>query len=329
VVATCLPGYWPCASGCCTFTSEAVETLTGNWRDYDIAVESTGTPHLAWLSTGGLYHGRKSGATWSKQQVDAEGYRHVSLALASSQPWIAYQSYAATSFNLKVARFSGGWTLDELTNPGCCSSSTALSIDANGRGYVAFNADYSNNGGDVRTYGRPASTWVYNGAFGYPRQWTAMDTAAESAGVQHVAYADAYSGISDIRWTGTSYAQQVVNGGTKDASVHLSIRGNVRAMVYCGSSVGLHYASYANSLWTHQQLTASASWHCDVAVDGAGAAHIVYYDSAAKKVVYRKGPGGTPAPFAEADAAGVAIAVDGANQPHMAYARNNVLHYAH
>lgn len=329
VADTCSPGYWKCGNDCCTFATENVDTVGGNWMDYDIAVEGGGVPHVAWLASDGLHYGKKQGASWAKQSVDAAAYRHVSIALTpASSPWIAYQSYAASAFSLKVARMETGFVIDNVDNPGCCSSSTTLAISSAGTGYIAFNADYSNNGGDVRTYGRPATTWVYHSAYGYPTQWTQFDTAADSGGLQHVAYADSYSGIVELTWNGTSYNALPVDAGTKAASVHYSIKGAARGIVYCGSVAGVQFAQYASSTWSHEAVSAGGSYNCDVAVDSAGDAHVVFVANG--KIVYAKRSSGwTLMPFADADDLTAAISVDAAKKPHILYSKGKTLYYAH
>ncbi len=269
-------------------------------------------------------YAKKSGGTWTRKVIDTAAYRHATIALDGTQsPWVAYQTYEAT-FRLKVARPSPtGFSIDDVTNPGCCSSTSRIVAGAGGV-FLSWNGDYSNNGGDTRAYKYSGSGWDYLGAHGYagPRFGAGVD----AAGKLHVGYDDSYGGIKEVVHDGVKYSSAVIASGIKGAATTLDIEGTHRGVLYCAPSVGVKLAR-AGSSWTTDTVTSNSSYYCDVSFDPTGRAHVVYKDNVTKNVHYANSGDGYKA-LTVSPGTFVAIAADKSGGPHIAYSNGGSVYYA-
>jgi hypothetical protein len=249
--------------------------------------------------------------------VDSTAYRHTSIALDSnSNPWIAYQTYD-TSFHVKVARWAGSqFTIQDVTNPGCCSDTTVMAAGSNGGVFVAYNGDYSNNGGDVTAFQWTGTSFSPIGAYGgYPASPFGADV--DSAGKLHVGYADEYGGLIDLLYD-TSTTATAVDSTIKSGFTQVDIEGAKRGIVICSSAVGVKLARF-DGIWTLDNVATSASGTslgCAVAVDKTGGYHIGY--AASGKVNYTDSTSSYKA-VAIADGDGIALAVDPSGKPQVLY----------
>jgi hypothetical protein len=328
VAKTCQSGYWKCGTSCCTFTTETVDSVDDDYDDIDIAVDAQGTPHLAYERADGAAYAKKSGSSWSKTLIDSAGYRSASITLVSGQPWVAFQTYQNTAFDVRVGRWNGsGFSVDSLTDPGCCSSWTGIAAAGTGAD-VAFRADYSNNGGDLRSFGWNGSSWQYRAAHGYYSSWRRGGMASDASGVAHMVYSDQYSGLEEVTWSGTQYVATNVDTAAKHVDAKIAINGSSRGILYCSSS-GLQYARWSGSSWSLESVKSGSIAGCDVAIDATGRIHVSFVDGGTTITYgsWQSGSGWSFVPITTGTTS--AIAVDGSGNPRIVYVNSGQIHYAH
>ncbi len=229
--------------------------------------------------------------TWSKQKIDkssmpsSSGASHA-LALDSyDRPHVVYTGY--NDYSLKYAWFDnaeGKWkneTVDPYANMGPFSSAA---IDSSNHLHVAY---ISKDQRSLEYYYYDGLTWtnttVYNGGNSYAvGSYCSIDV--DGSGKPHIAFAKNYNELNYARFDGTQWIIVRVPGQyAADVSIDVTEAG-LPSIAFTdhgnGTNAELKYTWYDGQQWRVQVIdTDGDTGHgSKLAVDSAGAAHIVYYD---------------------------------------------------
>ena len=301
-----------------------------------LALDGEGRPHVAYGGNlagtyeYGLKYAWHDGSTWQIEMVDdsvSPGW-HNSLALDSlDNPHIAYHDPGEA---LKYAHYySGSWHIQAVQSGADLGEKASLALDSSGMPHIAY-WDYTNH--RIRYARRVGADWqietvVTFVATGYD---TSLSFALDASDQPHISYYDydLYR-LRYARKVGSAWQSETVDPEDyrgQGCSLVVDAQGYPR-ISYAGD--GLMYARYDGATWRITQVDAgwSAGSRSSLALDGAGRPHIAYniWAYPEHELRYARFDGfdwqieilDTAAETSRYDA--MSLALDGDNQPHIAY----------
>lgn len=241
-----------------------------------------------------------SAATWTTTTVDSTGDVGKFASLAADGNNKLHISYFDTAAALKyTTNNSGSWPAQgsAIVPASVTAAGTGITIDAANNPHISYYTSPTNGRGGIRSIDFLNGSWTasgsINGVFApAPEQTTA------------IANRDGYSHITYVR----------------------NVNGNMASLYYAKNVNANSYAS-----WSFQELdnTHLSGTNSSVAVDSAGKVYIVGYNSASTDLFYYTNESGSWSAYALATSTtevigkGCALAIDGANNLHLAYLRSS------
>ena len=321
-----------------------------------LALDATGDPHFAYVArlepTAEIspIYTWWNGDVWQSEVIEdfGEGWAHsIALDLASTgQPVIAYIQANVPSWppppppahhRLRVgSRTAGGWQIEqiyEFYQYGENDRSLSLALDSNDLPHLALE-EHGDSGPsyfrrDVQGWTQQPLLGTESGVAGIALALDALDQPL----VSYLIHAGDTISVEVRRLTGGAWQTQLAATTQSGGSPALAVDGAGQAVVGFRDIGRLRTAHEQGATWDSTTVDdeADVGWGGALALDAAGRAHVVYYDSLPGqghlKYALQEAHGWSSEivdPFAGADISWwgneyAAIAVDGSNRPHLAY----------
>lgn len=297
-----------------------------------LAADKAGNLHAAYRGTTGTqelqYAKRNPAGAWGGAVTLDPGtvVTNVVLALdAADNPVIAYRDASASQ--LKVARFSGSWSISVVEAGSFAPGGAA--VDASGAVNISYYDAAAKHLKFARSNGAAWSTQTVDGSFADTGRESAL--ALDASQQPNISYYDASNAA-------LKFASATAGGGwsiaTVDAGVTLStgcvlaLDGESRAHIAYADVAGgaVKYASMTASGWlvrTVDSVGGLGGLRVGMALDGAGAASLSYSDRAAGSLKHAQWTGtafSTQTIDSSADQGlESSLALDGAGNVHIGY----------
>jgi hypothetical protein len=274
-----------------TWTKEVADDGGSHSNAVSIGVDAGGVVHLSYFeSTNGyLGHATRSAAgVWTFEKVDSGGVgTYSSLALdGAGRPRISYWDY--TNGHLKYAAWDGSaWNITPVDTAGNVGIHTSLALDASGQPRIAYQ--------DATTFSVKYAEWTGS-------TWVVTSPPMGHDSLPHLAIDGAGNPwISDYgydlyrprlshrvgsTWVKETFASDDPAG--QPTAVAREPSGNV-ALAYTGSPGStLRLARLSSGAWTNETVDEyrEAGQESQLALDGAGLAHISYLNNTRHEVWY-------------------------------------------
>lgn len=270
---------------------EAHDVARTVWRDADLALDSTGTVHLAYLYAGGLVHAWGPAGAWSTELVDAAGTCDASLALdARDVPHLVYR--AASPPELRYAeRASGAWLAERVdaADLGCVvgGARLALAVESDGTPHVVHAGTARGLLHGVRRAGVWSHETIEEGSV------TGSALALAADGTPHVAFVDAQLVLwHALREASGSWSRTRIDPEPNVATPALALDAHGHAHVaYLQESYGgeLRWATDELGAWRVVPVAPAVYADVALALDPGGALHVSYFDAHGARVAVRRG----------------------------------------
>lgn len=334
VATACSANAWPCASGCCSFTTETVDSNVSGYGRVSIAVDASSAPLIAYVhsasgsNSGGLYYATRASGTWTPHLVDAQGYRNAAIDLFGSEIRFAYQTYTmAESFQMKYAHLTAGGTPsieNTMGGGGCCDTLSLIGHDSSGTPLIMNNYDQSNNGGDLIFMRRGSGSWSFERPNLYHTSGSFFGFAVNAQGLAATVVA---SGGLIYSERGTPWSQTTVDPASGGGDLAFTASG-VPVIVEVSGGAVLVWKKNGSS-WQQTTVDTGQVYTPRLAIAPNGEWRVVYQRTS-ELVVALETPGGPVVRTVAPSTSGHSIAVDASGAPHIAWADSGgVLHYAH
>lgn len=315
------------------FEYETIDHEGDTGRSPSIAVETDGTPHVAYIDATRhmLRHALRTESGWSREDLEPVwDERGCSLALdAQGRPYVAFIAGGSAS----CAVWDGSrWRVEFL---GGCNGTSTLALTAAPDGSVHACIQGSCSGGIY--YGivshaiRVGDAWaesviesrIDNFAF-----HGIVSIAARDSSDPHIAlWNDSSGGVGYVRKTGGQWVREVVGSGGAN-TIALDASG-VPHVVFGDAAVrGLRLGVRGPQGWSVSAVDGSADAGGEsfaVAVGTDGGIHIAYYDATDRDVEYARRPAGSAVWSIQTVAAAgdvgstLDLALDARDEVHIAY----------
>lgn len=315
------------------FSFEAVEGGGGfdAGSSPSLAVDRSGNLHAAYRGTTGtqeLRYAKRTAGVWSTPVTVESGVVVSDVVLAvdsSGNPAIAYRDTGAPS--LKVARFSGSWTVSVVESGNFTPGGVA--VDASGGASVSY---YDGANARLKYARYEGAAWststVDNGTADTGR---ASSLALDASQSPHISYYDATnmslkyaSATASVGWS-TSTVDSGVDVGTA-CVLALDGFGDPHVVYGDGTNQDVKYASRTASGWTIRAVESAGNIggaRLGLALDGAGNASVSYSDRGAAVLKYARWTGtafSTQTVDSSADdGLESSLTLDGSGNAHIAY----------
>ena len=314
-------------------TTEVVSTeSTSTSSSPTIAVDGDGNAHVAWedytnYSGQDIFYKRwnVTSSTWTTTEVVSTEYTSTSSSPTiavdgAGNVHVAWEDYTdyydREIFYKRWNVTSSTWTTTEVvsTEYTSTSSSPTIAVDGDGNAHVAWHDDSSNFGPGIgwnilyKRWNATSNTWttteaVFTESIGSSSSPT---IAVDGAGNAHVAWEDyaSYGGSGTDRdifykrwnatsntWTTTEVASTESTSGSYSPTIAVDGAGNAHVAWYdytdyggSGTDVDIFYKRWdaTSNTWTTTEVVSTESTddsrNPSIAVDGAGNAHVAWYD---------------------------------------------------
>jgi hypothetical protein len=261
--------------------------------DVSLALDTAGTPHIAYTIGTSLKHAVKSAGTWSVATVDSTGLFQSGCALAvdaSGAPHVCWSPNGAWY----AEKTSGVWNAEPI-DPSAASSQVALALDASGVPHVV----YKISGGDLKYAVRTGSGWVTEPID--PQGW-GPSLVFDADGDPHVAYALStgplkYAVRKSGNWTYVTVDSVATSGGSgyfDPPTLRLDAGGDPHLSYMANDpDFDLKYAERAGGVWTTTVVDSVGfvGWYNSLALDAADRPHVTY-TGGSDELVYARHDGG-------------------------------------
>jgi uncharacterized repeat protein (TIGR01451 family) len=294
-----------------------------------LQIDAAGRPHIAY---GGdhLYYAWYDGMSWQKEVVDDSLRVGTGASLALDGAGVAHVAYwdERNRALLYAKRDPSGWRVETIASVASLNGSPSLGLDGQGWPHVAY-FDYI--GQELRYAYRDALGWhvrvvermaAYSGAD--------ASLALDGQGQAHISYSVTgllkYAHQDGAGWR----VETVPEAGNPLAATSLALDGQGWPHIAYGSG---HYGSQDGE--ARYAYRDAAGWHVEtveqvgdyyvgpsLALDGAGLAHLTYYDGVSQtlKYAWRDSAGWHPEVLANMPyASSASLALDGDGAPHVAH----------
>lgn len=278
----------PCASGCCTWTTELVDETGNVGRFASLALDDTGRAVVAYydLDRGALRLARQQSSGWDRTTVDADGMAGAFAALAldaMGRAWISY--YVVRDGALRVAREdAASFTIETVDGvEGDAGWFTSIAINARGEPRVAHHDFDAGTLGYV-SGGASWSRVRLDGGAPAHRVGRHTSLALDGAGRPHITHEDAT--LEALRWThfdGGGWRHEIVDD--RDAptasSVAIGPDGQPRVAYHASGTEDVRLATrMPDGRWQRVDVSTEGDLgrHLSLALDAEGRARIAFRD---------------------------------------------------
>lgn len=206
------------------WVSQVVDDLSGPCQETELALDSGGKPHVAYLAgepgnSPRLFYAHQTGSGWQLELVASSPLTH-NLALAvdsAARPHLVYIDHSQATDTLVYAyRTTAGWQRTNLLAGAGDNAAPALSLDKQGRPHVAY-LHATASGNEIRYAYRDAAGWhtetVQSGA---GRVYRRPSLAVGSDGVPRILCASQNEG--DAKWLITYFARGGAGGWQSEST---------------------------------------------------------------------------------------------------------------
>ncbi|MEM3432778.1 MAG: hypothetical protein QXU79_00685 [Candidatus Micrarchaeaceae archaeon] len=306
--------------------------------DYNpsIALDSSGTPHIAYGSYGyGLRYAHRVGGIWQKEVIEGgthKGYADVSLVLdALDHPHIAYWEYMSST--LRYAWNDGtDWYTETIDTRG---ERTSMALDTEGRLHLAYFA-----GGELRYALRSGTTWYTETVDPLTGAWTQeLSLDLDNFNRPHVSYVAIplhlrYAYRDESGWH-IEEISPTLAGRYNSLALDSAGRPHITSAAFC-PQWGLCYAYKDDTGWHVEQVDggwpADVGWGSSLVLDAEDRPYISYYDEKNDDLRFAYHTGTAWITETAADEIAVwettSIALDAFGRPHIAYSGHWSTKYA-
>jgi hypothetical protein len=324
--------------------SESVDQDGDVGLQSDIALDSTGRPHISYYAANGdLKYAYYDGSIWKTELVDSTGnavasYYVTSLALDSSdRPYISYSGYE----DIRYAWLDGSAWITETVDTCYFGCSPSLALDSHDHPHIAYNPmlvlKYIWHDGSTWNEGPPSDSSLF--AFPIEPGWAVgvPSLALDSADRPHMSYYTEKSVDSKLMYaTHDGATWQILTVETADLVGYdnsLALDSADRPHISYDDSSGtnflsdLKYAVFDGVTWDIQDVDSDEVedvGRCSsLALDSAGHPHIIYYDGDNRALKYARYNGTIwgiqTVDGEEFDVRCGSLVLDSAGQPHLSY----------
>lgn len=322
------------ASPSMTVQDVAVQANVSNCH---LAVDAQGIVHISYYDedAGSLMHATNAGGRWTTEVIAGKGLAGSANSIAVDSQGKVHMSYVGAERDgygdLMYATDEGGSWSSIVVDDGYVTGYTSIAVDSLDHIHISYHTGHDYDNDSLKYATNAGGSWsverVDTGMSGY---YNAI--AVDPQGNVHIiSYAGVggmplkYSTNAGGSWSTQNMEDSVWIGSF--CSIAADPMGRLHAAISTSdkiSQVDLKSAVYSGSSWSSEAIGFGGYvWDRSIALDGKGAAHICYRDSAANELMYATDAGGTWSNMTIAAlgsaSAFASIAVDAEGAAHLCY----------
>ncbi len=308
-----------------------------------IQLDSSGTPHVAYIDNETVHYGYWNGSGWELQVVDTAGFDNVytSLALGSDDnPHIAYYAFNGSLNTLRYARLiNNTWVIENLDFNIINSDFLSIAVDEYDQAYIAYR-DAHFGDGTLRCIFFYDCDWHRGIVDNSGRNPSIKVNYPGSPGISY--YDPVMRVLKYARYTGSWQTMFVDYSGDTGyySSLAIDSNHNPKIVYFDSANLQIKYAQYEATVWSIESVDMrnDVGYFCSVALDANDTPHFSYTYAEEPEgyfeIIYAYKAGGSYHKQVVLGSDGMAsmspIALDDDSQPHILYSRglgNPTLNY--
>lgn len=264
-----------------------------SWREADLALDSRGGVHLAYLGPAGLVHASGGPGSWSSEVVDAQAFCDASLGLdATDGLHLAYHVSTTTPEVRYASMYSGSWLAERVdaADSGCASgvSTLSLAVEGDGTPHLAYSGPAPGYALHYAT--RSGGGWVRETVDAGPIVRPSLGLAPD--GTPNLAFVDGQGSLRLARReaSGTWAVESVDEERWADTpSLVMDPTGKAHVSYFSSGRGGeLRYATNAGGTWRVVRVAPATYSDTALALDDRGGIHIASFDAASARISTRR-----------------------------------------
>ncbi len=333
-------------------TQQVVQGNETGWINA-LALDGDGHPHILYVTYRDpviypqnyayLMHAWNDGQGWQVEVVDEGMEVGVPLSAAVDANGTLQVAYSGPLYDdsVRYARRDGnGWSKEVVLGKGTTISSISLALDRAARPHIVYSL-YDSAANISRLYHAwrdDAGQWHPEAVSGASLDVRYGAMAVDADDGLHIGYTTASSLYYAHYVAGTGWESTLVTSGSVPGAVSLAVdaEGLPRLGYYDGWDHTLRYAAYSGSYWRREEVdrVQEPGSGSSLALDAQGLPHVVYDDLRMGMLYYTHYDGQTwqQREIVSTGNSGrstyASLALDGAQRPHVSYARSDGLWYA-
>jgi hypothetical protein len=323
-----------------------------------LALDSTETPHIAYITHAELKYASLTSSGWSSiviDQTNADTFgssSSISLALDSNgnthvgyNTVSGYWAHGTDMINVKYAYVAGSptetampsspyvfvgngiiseellWNRQVVTSVDDIGNNDdygSMTLDSSGHPHISYST-YDGTGGYYLKYAtQTGPVWTNQTVDRYCWQ---NSIAVDSMGNPHIAYASS-DGVQYASWTGSTWTYQIVDAqGGNQPCLKFDAAGNPHVLYADHNSYSLKYASWSGTTWKIQTIDSTVEWveGDSLALDSAGNAHVCYGVASSGDLMYAVWNGLSWSGQKVDTGSSPSLVLDSQGNPHISY----------
>ena len=258
-----------------------IESVEAGGTEPSIKVDRQGQPHVAYVTSGGVKYGLRTGSGWQLELVDVSGVHGVSLALDGQDN--PHMSYITSSRLLRYAAKSGSaWASSKVDT--LASDYSSLAIDSQGNKYICYQNRRDNSTGCLgyayQGGGPPGPFWFKYVADAEAGGGYNCVLALDSNNRQHMCHLVG-GGLFHIRYvTGENFNwtfETVSRSGGLGMSIAVTSLDSPR-ISFTDQTQQVYFATRSNGTWDLEVVAPTEASRTSLVLDAQDKPNISYND---------------------------------------------------